>query len=86
MKNDPEACKRCLLYELDQSEQYRNLYLYLERIPAEDKIEKDQYHSRLSVCKSCDYLFQGMCRLCGCYVELRAAMRKNRCPGSPPGW
>ena len=22
----------------------------------------------------------GMCRACGCYVELRAAMRKNACP------
>ena len=44
------------------------------------------YEARLAHCKTCDDLYQGMCRICGCYVELRAAMKKNRCPQVHPRW
>jgi len=39
------------------------------------------YEERLSICIECDMLLAGMCRKCGCYVELRAAVTKNYCPG-----
>ncbi|MFR1660111.1 DUF6171 family protein [Gallintestinimicrobium sp.] len=38
------------------------------------------YEKRLELCKACDYLEAGTCLACGCYVELRAAVKKNRCP------
>ncbi|MBR2950689.1 MAG: hypothetical protein IKC46_12660 [Lachnospiraceae bacterium] len=37
------------------------------------------YEQRLAVCKECDYLEVGTCLACGCYVELRAAVNKNKC-------
>ena len=44
------------------------------------KASEELYEERLSVCKECDMLLTGMCRSCGCYVELRAAVTKNYCP------
>lgn len=38
------------------------------------------YNKRLSFCKDCEYLISGMCRKCGCYVELRAALKDKVCP------
>ena len=28
---------------------------------------------------SCDYLLAGMCRKCGCYVEIRAILKDKHC-------
>ncbi|MFR3321286.1 MAG: DUF6171 family protein [Lachnospiraceae bacterium] len=36
--------------------------------------------------RSAKKLYQGMCRICGCYVELRAVMKKNGCPLVKPMW
>ena len=50
-----------------------------EDIEEEEKEEGSQ-EERLSVCKQCDYLNAGMCKACGCYVEMRAAMKARICP------
>ena len=70
------VCKRCLLYEQAENPKYRNLLDYIDRIPKAEKV----------ICKSCDCLLEGMCRLCGCYVELRAAMKTKPCPHVPEKW
>ncbi|WP_230398833.1 DUF6171 family protein [Novisyntrophococcus fermenticellae] len=80
------VCKRCLLYEQAENPKYRNLLDYIDRIPKAEKVADDVYHARREVCKSCDYLLEGMCRLCGCYVELRAAMKTKPCPHVPEKW
>lgn len=79
-------CRKCLLREMDEAEYFKNLYEYIERIPQEDKVSKEEYENRLSICKSCCYLLSGMCRLCGCYVELRAALKVRSCPDIPARW
>lgn len=56
-----------------------NLYAYIERLDEDIKADKALYQERLSVCKECDYLADGMCRACGCFVELRAAVAVNSC-------
>ena len=38
------------------------------------------------ICMSCDRLLAGMCRICGCYVELRASLKRNACPAVHPKW
>lgn len=53
---------------------------YKSAIKAADKAEEACYESRLSVCKKCDYLNEGTCGACGCYVELRAAAKNTVCP------
>ena len=44
------------------------------------------YRERLTICQACDQLMNGTCRLCGCYVETRAAKRGQQCPMVPPRW
>jgi len=44
------------------------------------------YRARLDICRECPELMNGTCRLCGCYVETRAAKKGQRCPMVPPRW
>ena len=44
------------------------------------------YRARLTICQGCDQLLNGTCRLCGCYVETRAAKKAQQCPMVPPRW
>lgn len=73
-------CRKCLTRDMDKDEYFENLHTYIANIDDEIKVEKPLYEERLSLCKECDLLADGMCRACGCYVELRAAIRKNGCP------
>ncbi len=75
------TCKRCLTRELaDGGETFQSLRDYIENLDADVKADDELYEGRLAVCKECDLLLVGMCRSCGCYVELRAVMKKNTCP------
>ncbi len=74
------VCRRCLTSEMDEAEYFENLHAYIENLDADSKAAPEQYEERLSVCKGCDLLVNGMCRACGCFVELRAALLKNACP------
>ena len=56
-----------------------NLYAYIERLDEDIKTDKALYEERLSICKACNYLVNGMCRACGCFVELRASIKTNSC-------
>lgn len=74
-------CKRCLLREMSEQEEYfRSLREYIENMDPDFRAPESLYEERLSICRGCDMLMQGMCRKCGCYVELRAAVKKNVCP------
>lgn len=79
-KREKRMCRKCLLMDSDQEEYFENLRSYLRQLPGEAKAEEDLYQERLLICRECDFLYEAMCRACGCYVELRAAMKKNRCP------
>ena len=74
-------CKRCLTRDMaGQEEYFRSLHDYIENMDPDIKAPEQVYETRLSVCRECDLLFQGMCKSCGCYVELRAAVGTNGCP------
>lgn len=74
-------CRRCLTRELaGEEETYRTIQEYIDNLDPDTKTDSKLYEERLEVCKECEMLLQGMCRSCGCYVELRAAMKKNICP------
>lgn len=79
-KEPKKRCYKCLLRELDEEAYMKQLHRYIELLDRDIKTAKEVYESRLSVCKECDYLEAGTCLACGCYVELRAAVKKNRCP------
>lgn len=44
---------------------FQNMYDYIARIPADDKTPEEEYERRLSICKECEKLLSGMCRMCG---------------------
>lgn len=74
-------CRKCLTRDMiGQEEYFKSLHAYIANIETDLKVSDQLYEERLTVCGDCDMLFQGMCRVCGCYVELRAAMKKNACP------
>ena len=80
-------CRKCLLRDMGtQEEFFGNLRKYIERIDEELKVPALVYEERLQECKECEKLANGMCRICGCYVELRAVMKKNICPMVHPRW
>jgi hypothetical protein len=83
---DSLDCKRCLLRELSDSEYFTTVSSYIENIPQELRTPEDTYKYRLEQCKKCQYLVNGLCRLCGCFVEIRAAAIKNYCPDKKAHW
>ena len=73
------SCRKCLLREMHKNAYMENLYAYIDRIEEDSKADKAVYEDRLAVCKECKYLADGMWRACGCFVELRAAIKTNVC-------
>ncbi len=73
-------CKKCLIREMNQSELHRNMYTYIQLLDEDIKASSEIYEKRLTTCKNCDRLIEGMCNACGCYVEMRAAIKVRRCP------
>lgn len=79
-------CKRCLLKELSGDEYFASVYEYIQTLPPDQKVEDTVYENRLSHCKQCDNLVNGMCSFCGCFVEVRAAKKNSHCPKVEPAW
>ena len=73
-------CRKCLLQEIDIEAYRKTLSTYIDRIEENLKTDQAVYENRLAVCKSCDYLKEGLCGACGCFVEVRAAVNRNVCP------
>ena len=65
---------------MDETEFFAHLKEHIDNYPALMRASKDVYSDRLEVCKMCDELSDGMCRKCGCYVQLRAVKKKMYCP------
>ena len=73
-------CKKCLLAELDNEKLLAEVRQAIDRLADDMKVSDEIYRERLETCKECDYLNEGTCGACGCYVELRAAVKTGRCP------
>lgn len=73
-------CKRCLLYEMAESVTYNEIMNYVATLDKNDLVSDNEFQNRISHCKSCDELISGMCRKCGCYVEVRARLKNQNCP------
>lgn len=79
-------CRRCLLSELDESELYKSIMQKIELMDSSIRADDSIYALRLERCKACDKLTNGMCALCGCFIELRAAGRDSFCPDTHNRW
>ncbi len=64
----------------------RSIAEYVALLDDSVRTPEDAYRARLAICGACDQLFSGTCRLCGCYVESRAAKKGQNCPMVPAKW
>lgn len=79
-------CKRCLLEELDRDAYTEKLMEYIAAVPEDQRVDEEEYQRRLDKCRACDKLADGMCAVCGCYVQLRALKPASYCPGEEKLW
>lgn len=83
--NTKPICKKCLLMDIDKEAYSLKIGRILELTEDNRKAEDSLYRQRLQVCRSCEKLSAtgeeiGTCMACGCFVELRAALKDSRCP------
>lgn len=79
-------CKRCLLSEISDEDTKKTVRELIEAMPEDKKADDTLYRQRLSICKECSELINGMCGKCGCYVELRALQKIRHCPHENRKW
>ena len=85
MAENVKPC-RCLLFEAGQADMARSVAEYVASLDENVRTPEDIYRARLALCQECPELMNGTCRLCGCYVETRAAKRVQGSPMVPPRW
>ena len=76
----PKPCRRCLLADMDDDSAKKTVKEGIDAILESDRADEKVYDDRLSICRLCDNLLSGTCLSCGCYVEIRAAIKRGRCP------
>ena len=82
----PRKQCRCLLKDAGEAEMAASIAEYVARLDDTVRTPEDDYRARLTLCQDCPELLSGTCRLCGCYVETRAAKKGQQCPMVPPRW
>ena len=86
----PRFCRKCFLNEMKLqgglAESYKNMLERIEMMDPELRCTGEAYEVRLAQCKKCEYLAEGMCALCGCFAESRAAVKANSCPAEQKRW
>lgn len=79
------VCIRCLQEAL-AIDYHGRIASYLEHIDADVKCNQELYRIRLAACNACGNHISGICRICGCFVEMRAAVATRTCPDIKPKW
>ncbi|MBQ8094373.1 MAG: hypothetical protein IJ242_12485 [Clostridia bacterium] len=85
----PDFCLRCLLREMRGQEAeslFAEIQEWIRAIPESYRADGKTVNMRLNACRTCPQLAEGVCKLCGCYVEYRAAHVLRNCPDLPPRW
>ena len=83
---EPRKQCRCLLFEAGEKDMARTVAEYVASLDDAIRTPEDVYRARLDICQNCPELMNGTCRLCGCYVETRAAKKGQQCPRVPARW
>ncbi len=84
--NGKKPCVRCLLDAAGKTDILASVNAAISRMPDFRKADDVTYRKRLDICRECEYLSAGTCLKCGCYVELRAAVRDGHCPDVRKKW
>lgn len=75
-----KPCRKCLLRDFGEEEYQTIIKKNIDILKKEDRASKELTEKRLDVCRACDRLHMGTCQACGCYVEIRAAVIRSKCP------
>ncbi len=87
MEAQPKQCRRCLLREMtDENDYYESVKRYRAALPPKKRTSDEEYERRVMACKECGFLDGGTCMQCGCYVEMRAARLDMHCPRIHSPW
>lgn len=86
LRGSSTVCEKCLFREMSDNEYFRYIQNYLTTMEQDSRVTDIEYSERLEECKICRYLQNGMCRLCGCFVEIRCASKNRHCPDTSPKW
>ena len=73
-------CRRCLLREAYPADYEKYVASVLARMERGRRADDEIYARRLETCRACGQLSNGTCMGCGCLVEIRAAVKGERCP------
>lgn len=73
-------CPHCEAPVFDKNLYEGQVIAYINTLPEEIKAPPEEYKRRLLICEGCEELTGHTCRLCGCYVEMRAAKHMLSCP------
>jgi len=73
-------CRRCLPMEIEEAGLQAYLDNYAASLPPETRTPEPEYIKRLSLCEDCRHRIRFTCTLCGCYVQARAAKKRQKCP------
>lgn len=73
-------CVRCLLQDYDEEAYVSKLLRVIRLMKPQEKAGEEEIARRLGICRECEKLEMGTCLACGCYVELRSALKNGRCP------
>ena len=84
--SEKRVCRKCLSIDMDDPAFRQEIQEHLQNIDPDNRVDDALYKHRLSYCTECDHLVNGMCRLCGCFIELRAARKTNQCADIYPLW
>ncbi|MGN0552809.1 MAG: DUF6171 family protein [Oscillospiraceae bacterium] len=79
-------CKKCFFSEIDRNGIYKDISELIAALPSERRTDETEYRRRLKICGECDFLGEGTCGKCGCFVELRAAKKDMHCPSEEHLW
>ncbi len=79
-------CKKCLLRDMDRNEYFESLKQEIEPTDPYERTPEELYETRLKTCTECERFTEGMCMVCGCFVEYRAAKTSNYCPDIKKYW
>lgn len=86
MHAEKEICIPCLLRGITDEAYEEIISNYIASMDEDMKASDSLYAQRLGWCRKCEFLRNGICRLCGCFVAARAAKKQNRCADVPAKW
>ena len=84
--NSRPLCKKCFFEEIDPKGIFSEIKDLISVIPQDQRADENEYRRRLNICGACEFLGEGTCGKCGCFVELRAAKLRMGCPHEKHYW